>query len=198
MVDGDSPALQSRPSTPASRSSSEVRMAAEWATLEELVRRNPGRLTHPTRRDTVFSLSIVDTPALRLDASGTYRHSVEHDLRIHFPRHFPALPMEAYLVHPIFHPNAHPETGFLCLWDRHVTTNTVEHAVHKTVAMLAWRLLTTTPLHVMQPEAMSVCGDRVQLAAMRASLDAPPLHGNDHHDGYVFLEPRGSRRRRLS
>ena len=198
MVDGGSPGLQSPARWPMPPIRSDLRLAAEWVILEELVQKNPTRLTNPARRDTVFTLSLLETPALCLSAGGGYRRGTEHPLRIHFPRHFPALPMEAYLIHPVFHPNVHPETGFLCLWDRHVTTNTVEHAVHKTAAMLGWRLLTTTPLHVMQPAAAEVCKDGEQFAEMRSSLDAPPLHGNDHADGYVLHESRGSRRRRLS
>ena len=62
--------------------------------------------------------------------------------------------MEMYLSVPVLHPNVHPETGFVCLWDRHRVSNTVEIAMHKLVAMLAGTLWNADALHVMQPGAV--------------------------------------------
>jgi hypothetical protein len=189
-------------------SNREMRIRSEWALLTELVARNPERLSDPAWRDTTLSVTIRRTPALPLTAAaehGPVPDQIqldslleEHVLRIVFARHFPALPMEAYLMTPVFHPNIHPETGFVCLWQRHSTTNTIEHALHKTVAMLTWRLFTTTPLHTMQPRALALCNEPESLSYVQSLLPAVPLHGIDHHRSYVSQPAPGTYRRRLS
>ncbi len=77
-----------------------------------------------------------------------------HAVRLEFPVHFPAVPLEMFLEVPVVHPNIHPETGFVCLWERHRVSHTVEHAMHRLVAMLAGELQNAEAPHVMQPEAL--------------------------------------------
>lgn len=129
------------------------RLSAEWELLLALVQRNPHRLTTPTGSDTTFRVTLHGSPSTPVHhRAGPQLTS--HTIRIHFPVHFPAVPMELYLDIPVLHPNVHPETGFVCLWERHRVSNTVEHALHKTVAMLNGTLYNLHPLHVMQPGAL--------------------------------------------
>ena len=145
----------------------ERRLTAEWNLLLALVQKNPGRLQHPTACDTTFFITLHPVSAETTNGGAT-PWLPSHDIRIEYPVHFPAVPMELYLSTPVLHPNVHPQTGFVCLWDRHRVSNTVEHALHKTVAMLAGRLYNPEPLHVMQPLALS------RLAQL--SSEPPPQH----------------------
>ncbi len=129
----------------------ERRLRAEWDTLQQLAALNPNRLTGLTAADTTFT-AVLHGPAVTLGKGTLVRQ--DHALRIVFPVHFPAAPMELYVAQPVPHPNIHPETGFVCLWDKHRASYTVEHAVHRTVAMLAGQLFNPRPPHVMQPEAL--------------------------------------------
>jgi hypothetical protein len=180
------------------RSVRERRLRSEWALLQTLVALNPNRLSGPLWQDTVFLVSLLGTPAVPLDAKDRNLCVTEHRLRIVFPVDFPALPMEAYLANSVFHPNIHPETGFLCLWEKHASTNTVEHALHKTAAMLGWSLLARNAQHCMQAEARKVAMDPDRLAEIRSQLQAEPLSGVNHREGYVYDAPLSPRRRRLS
>lgn len=132
----------------------ERRLVNEWRLLQELADRNPGRITNPSRNGSTLTMHLNGPAASSLGTDGHLCLITSHAIRIDFPVHFPAVPMEMFLAAPVFHPNIHPETGFVCLWDRHRVSNTVEHAMHKLVAMLAGELQNTTPLHVMQPLAV--------------------------------------------
>lgn len=131
------------------------RLAAEWELLLALVERNRQRLSGPLGSDTTFHITLHGPPTRRAHFSAG-ADPTSHNIRIHFPVHFPAVPMELYLEIPVLHPNVHPKTGFVCLWDRHRVSNTVEHALHKTVAMLNGALYNPHPLHVMQPIALQL------------------------------------------
>ncbi len=174
------------------------RLTAEWHLLERLAERNPGRLTSLAASDLAFHLTLRGTPAFRLPtAAGESAAEIlfDHRICIDFPYFFPAAPMELSLRTPVAHPNVHPETGFVCLWDTHRVSNTVEHALHKTVAILGWRLFNAEAVHVMQPDALQ----RLRGLAPRVpeALAAPPLLGVAHDSAPAFtLKP--SPRRRLS
>ena len=112
-----------------SNSPLERRLEAEWDLLQRLVDRNPGRLTALTADDLCFRLRLLGTPGFLL--AEEEHVAAEHEVVLVFPRFFPAAPLECYLRTPVQHPNIHPETGFVCLWDRHRASNTVEHALHK-------------------------------------------------------------------
>lgn len=155
-------------------SPTERRLHAEWSTFQRLAERNPQRLTGLTADDLTFSATLRQTPAL-LPPGGQEPSRPEHAFRIVFPYFFPAAPLELYLQVPLYHPNIHPVTGFVCLWDRHRVSNTVEHALHKLVAILGWRLYNTKTEHVMQPDALARSLDSAE--AIASILNAPPLHG---------------------
>ena len=167
------------------------RLRAEWALLEQLVALNPTRLAAPRRSDSTFEVDLLATPAL---TSHSQAVRAEHHLRIVYPRFFPAVPLELYLAEadPVMHLNIHPLTGFVCLWDQHRVANTIEHALHKTVAILGWQLLNPDPRHVMQPAALTL-GRKL----IAARLGSHPLTGIEH-SVEAFPQAAPSRRRRLS
>ncbi len=171
-------------------SPTERRLQAEWALLADLIALNPGRLRNAAADDMVFSVTLEHTPAPALDSRTTLEH---HLLRLVYPRFFPVVPLELYLATPVFHPNVHPETGFVCLWDRHRTANTIEHALHKASAVLGWRLFNLDPRHTMQPDAAAVAP--AERDALARQLHAPPLRGVRFPAGF---EPTPGFRRRLS
>ena len=148
----------------------ERRLRAEWEVLAALVACNPERLRDPHAQDTTFTVTLRG-PRTTHATSGA---PVEvHDIRVEYPVHFPAVPMELYLAEPVQHANIHPDTGFVCLWSDHRMSHTIEHALHRTAAMLSGTLVNQNPLHVMQPAAL--------LAALGAPLrPAAPLRGIPH------------------
>lgn len=167
----------------------ERRLQAEWALLQQLVALNPARLAGAKKQDSQFEVTLLGTPALLLNGAVT---QAAHRVRIAYPRFFPSVPLELYLAEPMLHPNIHPLTGFVCLWDRHRVSNTVEHALHKTVAMLGWRLLNAEPRHVMQPGAPALNAN-----ALADRLRVSPLAGV-HYAAEHFQAPEHGMRRRLS
>ena len=160
----------------------ERRVASEWQLLRQLADENPGRIAAMRNDGAVFRFELHGPATDPADAA--MHPGLVNTLSIHveFPVHFPAVTMEMFLAVPVFHPNVHPETGFVCLWDRHRVSNTVEHALHRIVAMLAGTLRNTEPLHVMQPRAVE---GKVQTRPM-------PLQGVRYE---LPVAPSGRRRR---
>ncbi|MGI4852663.1 MAG: ubiquitin-conjugating enzyme E2 variant [Janthinobacterium lividum] len=161
----------------------ERRLANEWILLQELADRNPGRMTDLSMDGSTLTLRLHGPAASYVGTDGHLCLITSHAIRVDFPVHFPAVPMEMFLAVPVFHPNIHPETCFVCLWDRHRVSNTVEHAMHKLVAMLAGELQNTTPLHVMQPlavehpmrsEPMPLLGVPYDRGPASLSVQSPP------------------------
>ncbi len=178
--------LAALPSTPTER-----RLRREWDLLNVLVQLNPARLSGPTAFDSTFQVLLSGTPALPL-SEGSPALLTEHRLRLHYPRFFPAVPLELYLDRPVLHPNIHPVSGFVCLWRVHRVEYGVEHALHRTVAILGWQLQNLDPRHVMQPESL-----RLNQAETATRLSASPLAGIDHSASRFEVFP-AERRRRLS
>ena len=177
----------------------ERRLQAEWELLQRLAQLNPNRLTDISAEDRLFRLTLRETPA-RLARSSNDSPATVHRLHVIYPTYFPAVPLEIYVDDAFWHPNVHPETGFVCIWERHRVDNTVEHALHKVVAMMDGRLYNRDALHVMQPEALDqieqwddgdVASDRVK-----------PLIGIAHDtfalDRFAADQGIPKRRRRLS
>ena len=161
--------------------------AGAHVVLLDLAGANPGRLIDLRRTSAEFELQLHGPAAMSIPNRHQGRRLSVHDLRFEFPVHFPAVPMEMYLRTPVFHPNVHPETGFVCLWDRHRVTNTVELALHKLVAILAGDLFHADAPHVMQPGALPC-----------ARLEAMPLRGVAYEPAFPTVVPRDvDRRRRL-
>lgn len=162
-------------------------MLGEWDLLQRLAERNANRLTDLSLDEGVLRLRLLATPSPLRD--GTVLS--QHNLLIGFPVHYPALPMTMHLETAVLHPNVHPRSGFVCLWTDHKVSNTVEHALHKTVAILGWHLFNAEAMHVMQPDALPLLQQATQ---QRPAY--PPLLGVDHEA--VVLNGSTVRRRRLS
>ena len=133
------------------------RIENEWLLLELLQHANFGRLRLKRHPD-FFALEADGLPALLEAAAdpanpGTVvKHT--HSLRIVFPRYYPSMPVEVYLDTPVFHPNVHPDTGFVCLWTKHRIQTTLEQTLAQLQRVLCWGLLNTDAEHVMQPAAL--------------------------------------------
>jgi ubiquitin-protein ligase len=164
----------------------ERRIAAEWELLQQLAAANPGRITAMYFDSAVVQLTLHGPAAMSIPNRQHGPVLSEHDLRVEFPVHFPAVPMEMYLSVPVLHPNVHPETGFVCLWDRHRVSNSIEIALHKLVAMLAGILWNADALHVMQPEAVPC-----------TPAEPMPLRGVAYEPFAAEAVPTQPRRRRL-
>ncbi len=180
------PGPAAQPSSPTER-----RLRREWDLLKNLVRLNPGRLSDASAQDTTFRVTLSGTPALALTPYAPDL-VLEHRLRLHYPRFFPAVPLELYLERPVRHPNIHPVSGFVCLWQTHRVDYTLEHALHRTVAILGWRLQNLDARHVMQPDILSA-----NHAEVARKLVAPPLVGLQHAASQ-YQAVAAPRRRRLS
>ncbi len=187
--------LESAPAPGRSGDSRARRLRAEQDLLRSLLAANPARLRDPQWRDAAVSLTLLATPALLAGPPGD-QIVREHRLRIGYPLFFPSLPLDLYLDRAVVHPNIHPETGFVCLWDEHRATHTIEHALHKLAAMLAWRLANPAAPHVMQPEAWARMEDPREAGRVRKLLASDALIGVAHP--HAFSTPPTVLRRRLS
>jgi hypothetical protein len=133
----------------------------------------------------MFRFTLHKTPVL---LAGSHGLSSSHAVRIVYPVYFPTAPLEVYTDRAFLHPNVHPVTGFVCVWDRHQVSNTAEHAVHKLISMMSGRLSNREALHMMQPHAWD--------AGTPKNLGIEPLLGITHE--IVFEENEQKRRSRLS
>ena len=174
----------------------ERRLRSEWSLLERLTMQNPHRLGELRAIDHTFFVKLRGTPGVlvpgtpREVAQLRTRAVTEHCIRITFPEYFPAAPMEVYLERPAVHPNIHPETGFVCVWDRHRVSNTIEHAIHKTVAILGWKLRNLEPVHVMQVDTLAE-----DATAWMEALAAPSLDGVLQPEKDLLLPSEAQRKR---
>jgi len=133
------------------------RIEQEWQLLQALAERNREALQdckHDIGADgSILRFKLLQTQAL-VEEGGQLRIEEQHRVNIHFPRFFPAVPLEASLLPPVFHPNVHPETGFVCLWSRFSSGDTVVEAVAQLQRVISWELWNQEPDHVMQPKAL--------------------------------------------
>lgn len=136
----------------------ERRVEQEWRLLQALVETNPTIVGPSKRRATetgcAFDFELHHTEGL-IQAPNGLQHQTDHKVSLHFPKFFPSTPIEASLAQPVFHPNIHPETGFVCLWGKFSSGDTVIEAVAQLQRILAWQLLNRESEHIMQPAALS-------------------------------------------
>ena len=145
------------------------RIENEWKILAVLAAHNPGivevigRETHPDAD--VFHAILHQTSAVSPGEPPLLMQAASHPVAFSFPAFYPGVPIEAFLVDSVLHPNIHPENGFVCLWDRFSRGDTVVEAIVKLQKIITWELSNDRAEHVMQPEARSrIAGINIPLA----------------------------------
>jgi ubiquitin-protein ligase len=173
------------------------RIDNEWALLAELARANPDSLHDLSRsRDAAadfFRVTLHRTTAL----TGTPPHLQRvdaHVVEFRFPAWFPAVPIEAFLAVPVFHPNVHPDNGFVCLWTRGSTGDTIVTALVRLQNVIGWRLHNASPDHLMQPAALAWAASATDLPLPCTPLEIPASLLLE----LTWRQPPANLRRRLS
>ena len=134
------------------------RLANEWEFLTRLAGHNPGVVEAAQRKTQpdadLFHVVLHRTSALSLGNPPTLWEKASHAAWFRYPEYYPSVPIEAFLSTPVFHPNVHPETGFVCLWNRFSPGDTILEAVRQLQRVITWELANSNAEHVMQPEAL--------------------------------------------
>jgi ubiquitin-protein ligase len=136
----------------------ERRVDQEWKLLQQVAERNPRVVEVTGRRrladGELFELVLKETSGI-VGWRGT-EPLIErrHRVTFRFPRFFPAVPLEATLAPPVFHPNVDPINGFVCLWTRTSPGDTIMEALRRLQRIVAWAAVNYDAEHVMQPEAV--------------------------------------------
>lgn len=125
----------------------ERRIRNEWAWLVRTAEDNPGELILPGSPEQ--PVSLPRTPCYDMTGSLSLGISV----RFAFPEYYPSVPLEAWLSKPVRHPNVHPETGFVCLWDMRQEGTSLVEAILQLQRVVTWHLFNYEADHLMQPEA---------------------------------------------
>jgi len=137
------------------------RLDNEWAFLARLVAHNPG-VVEAVKRERqpdadLFHVVLHFTSGLGLGSPRAVLTS--HAVVFRYPEYYPSVPIEAFLTTPVFHPNVHAGTGFVCLWSRHSSGDTILEAVRQLQRVITWELKNSDAEHVMQPDALSWAPD---------------------------------------
>lgn len=130
------------------------RIENEWSFLQRIAHANPHTVLIGARANDEFLVTLLQTSG-PVKRGNSIEIREEHQLRLCFARFFPTIPMEAYLSQPVFHPNVHPTTGFVCLWHKAVIADTVVEALIQLQRILSYSACTESPDHIMQPEALT-------------------------------------------
>ncbi len=130
----------------------------EWRFLAALAELNRG-VVEIVKRETkpdaeFFHVVLHRTSALSLGNPPVLRDATSHAAAFRYPEYYPSVPIEAFLATPVFHPNVHPENGFVCLWSRFSAGDTIIEAVRQLQRVITWELSNPSADHVMQPEAL--------------------------------------------
>lgn len=125
------------------------RMNAEWELLEKLAAANPRVLARIERNEDDFQIELRESPAWMGSEEKRWVMR-DHVVRYVFPRYYPSLPLEAYVMQPVIHPNVDSMNGFLCLWKSYRPAQTIVDAVVITRAVLSWSAVNSEPEHLMQ------------------------------------------------
>lgn len=136
----------------------ERRIANEWKLLSQLEQLNPAILKALRRgigsNGDFFEAKVSRTPA-PVHTRGRIQWVESHSVVFTFPQFFPALPIEANLAVPVFHPNVDPENGFVCLWTRTCSGDTIAEAITRLRQVISWNSVNYSADHVMQPDAIA-------------------------------------------
>lgn len=133
------------------------RVEQEWRLLELLARANQRSIQDVLRRQEAsgetFELTLLQTQGL-IEKCDRREVLDKHRVAFHFPEFFPSIPIEARLSCPVFHPNVHPQNGFVCLWNRFSAGDTVVEAVVQLQRVITFQLVNDLADHVMQPKCL--------------------------------------------
>jgi ubiquitin-protein ligase len=172
----------------------QTRLENEWSVLQRLAAYNPGLIRLGGRKADAmgerFELTIEGTPSPIITRAGVEIID-SHRVAVQFPAYFPAVPMQVLVSPPVLHPNVHPETGFVCIWDRTSSGDSILDALIMLQKVITWELHNAHADHLMQPDALGRWSKKLPYRALRmppdlkAELDARCL-------------PACSRRPRLS
>ncbi len=160
----------------------ERRIRNEWEWLRRTAQADPAALAVPAEPG--GPVLLPETPYYALD--GAVRRGAA--VRFTFPEYYPSVPVEAWLAEPALHPNIHPETGFVCLWDTRQEGTSLVEAVLQLQRVVTWHLYNFSADHLMQPDA----GVRAALPYRPAA--PPPNYYSERSAGFL----PGKRRNRLS
>ena len=159
------------------------RIENEWLFLQRIAEANAGRIVAKSRTADEFLVLLRETSA-PVERDGNIEIVDEHQVRLSFARFFPTIPLEAYLTRPVFHPNIHPGTGFVCLWGNPAVADTVVEALIQLQRVLTCSLFTESPDHVMQPKALEwvlASHPGVQLPLKCTPLSKPAGWDEEHN-----------------
>jgi ubiquitin-protein ligase len=176
------------------------RIEQEWQLLQLLAKLHSSSIENPKRekevRGEVFRFTIHQTPAL-IGKPDHFQILDIHAVSLYFPKFFPSTPIEANLGDPVFHPNVHPENGFVCLWNRFSPGDTVMEAISQLQQVITWKLVNQETDHLMQPDALAWYKDparKVEVSLAYAPITKPT---NFQQERTYAVRPPNSYRKRL-
>lgn len=175
------------------------RVEQEFRILELLVQTNSSILELSKRvkeiGGEVFNVILRQTSSLT-GSPADFEAVSSHEVYLHFPKFFPSTPIEVSLSRPVFHPNVHPETGFVCLWNRFSPGDTVMEAISQLQQVITWKLVNQETDHLMQPEALAWYKDPAR--GMELPLAYTPITkptGFQQERTYAIRAPNSYRKR---
>jgi hypothetical protein len=173
------------------------RLENEWALLLKLCEMNHGHVGAPCRKPDgeadEFSITLNHTGALVRNSCGL-RVEQRHMVRFRYPRFYPAVSIEAYISPPVFHPNVHPESGFVCLWDRYAAGDSILEAIRQLQRVITWALMNSEARHLLQPDALIWHRDAGR--ATELPLDCKAIASPESFDHARAYRPPGTPRPR--
>lgn len=135
----------------------ERRIPNEWQMLLHFAQANAAILRVESRVQTSeaenFHVILDGTLAPFLSPAGL-TFIDRHEVTLSMPDFFPAVPMQVFLSLPVLHPNVHPTTGFVCVWDRFEAGDSTVETLCQLQRVLSWELFNRDPDHLMQPDAL--------------------------------------------
>jgi hypothetical protein len=174
------------------------RVEQEWVLLRDLAAANK-TIEVLNRVSTLdceeFRIVLYETEGLVQASDGLAIRDV-HEARIRFQQFFPAVPIEAFLTTPVFHPNVNPTNGFVCLWERFRPRDTIIDTILQLQRIICLELFNSRAEHVMQTHALTWIDDPARGRALPLShtpLLIPPSF--DAQREFRLIQERPRRRR---
>lgn len=176
------------------------RVEQEWRLLQLLAESNSTILANLTRKHgaqgEILSFILHQTSSM-IGKPGRFESVITHEVHLHFPKFFPSTPIEASLTRPVFHPNIHPENGFVCLWNRFSAGDTVMEAISQLQQVITWKLVNQETDHLMQPDALAWYRDPSRGTELPLPYQPISKPLNFQQERTYAVRPPSSYRRRL-